>query len=184
MLRKLKDRFHRLYKHERRKALLYALILIAILAVGYVAAQIYWTRTVDYTFTVTGIDAGLLVPTVAGYLTRQNATSLTDGKVLLTVYSENFNQIWLNLTWTSNAQGLQVNATGQYYNLIQLWQGGWELIPVGSPFNASGYNIIDKTKIMYGTPGYGLIVTFTLDTELVTTPGNYTASFRFDLGFV
>lgn len=176
---KLKLWIHKAYKRNRKKILLYGLILGALL-IGTVAAQIYWNRTIVHEINVYGIDAELLVPDVYGYLDKIVANSLTDGKVALVIYAENFYDIWLNITFSSAAQGLNVYATGQYY---KFWQPGpFSFDPDGPTFDIMGYHIIDKTKVMYGTGA--LVVAFTFDTEFVTVPGTYQVHLSFQMGFV
>lgn len=178
---KLKLLIHKAYRRNRKKVLIFTLVL-CLLAVGTVAAQIYWNRTITHEINVYGIDAELLVPDVYGYLDKIVATSLTNGKVALVIYAENFYDIWLNITFTSAAQGLNVYAVGQYYKLTQ--PGPFSFDPDGPTFDIMGYHVIDKTRVMYGNPGGALVVAFTFDTELVTVPGAYQVNLRFEMGFV
>lgn len=177
MCKQLKYRVHRLYK-QHRKALVIGLILLLLGFIGGTIAKVFWTQTIHHNLDVIGIEADLLVPTVDGFLTKAHATDLTNNKVGLTIYAENFYDIWLNITFTSDAEGLAVTASGQYYQMQ-----GIQNVPMGSPFDIMGYHVIDKTQMMYATNGW-LIVTFTFDTELVTTPGAYSADLLFQMGFV
>jgi len=179
-------------------------LLVAVAGVS-AGAYIYWSRTIQYNFKVIGISADLLVPTFDGYDQKLEASNLTDGKVALVILTENFHNIWLNVSYTSNATGLNITITHQYYKVYWLPSGsvgiGW--YKRFEPLNNTVYNdtpnqpfIVDKTKMTYvplqkGYPddpapknyGYCLIVTFTFDTEYITTPGNYGANLKFDMGF-
>jgi hypothetical protein len=178
---KLKQRIHRAVKRNRKKILLYA-FLMCLLTVGTVAAQIYWSRTIVHEINVYGINAELLKPDVHGYLDKYVATSLYGGQVALVINAENFYDVWLNVTFSSAAAGLQVHATGQYY-LCSAWTGPFTFDPQGSTFDVTGYHVIDKTKMMYANGG-ALVISFAFDTELVTLPGSYTVNLRFEMGFV
>lgn len=174
-----------------RKKILAAMLVVAILAVSTFAyaATIYWSRTIQHSVTILGIEAELLKPTYDDYRLKNVATQLTDSKVVLTIYAENFYEIWLNITWTSGAEGLAVTASGEYVDVF--WHAGDQrghVDPIGDPFDVTGYHVIDKTKMMYAYPegatwGHGLLVTFTFDTEQVTIPGDYTVDLLFEMGF-
>jgi hypothetical protein len=86
------------------------------------------------------------------------------------------------LTWTSDAEGLNVTATGQYFHCYDKTGIGWVMEPVGGSFEINGYNVIDKTKMMYGN-GYCMVATFIFDTEAVISPGDYTVNLLFEMGF-
>jgi hypothetical protein len=84
-----------------------------------------------------------------------------------------------------------MNCTGQY--LRYYWGSGYSVVePVGSPFDTSGYVLVDKAALMYHDPGhssggpfgYALQVTIVPWLEYVTVPGSYEAQVSFDMGFV
>jgi len=138
---------------------------------------------------VTGIDAELLGPDYDSYAAKTIATSLSDDKVALTIYAENFYEVWLDITATSAAEGLVVTATGQYYEVW--WQSIIEgqFLPVGDSFDVMGYHVVDKTQMMWDVPstttiGGCMVITFVFNTELVTVPGDYTVDLLFQMGFV
>jgi hypothetical protein len=165
-------------------------MLLATLMVTTVLALVYWSRTIHHSLTVIGINAELLQNTGTSYLNKIVAVDVdSNGKVLLTIYSENFYNVWLNLTFTSDAVGLDIQCTGQYVE-VQYNTGNYIIVPVGSPIpNFMGYHVIDKTQMMYKTPDTGvtggaLQLAFIFDTETVTMPGEYTADLLFQMGFV
>ena len=166
-------------------------LIIAVLAVSCVAyaAHVYWSRSLTKQITVIGIDAELLKPDGISYLNKVKATALVDDKVFVTIYAENFEVIWLNCTWISDAVGLNVDVQGLYVS-IEYAGGVYQVNPVGSSFDAEGYHTVNKTLMMYKTPGAAILgcgalqLTFTFDTELVTTPGDYSVDMLFQMGFV
>lgn len=173
-----------------RKLVILALVILALGSISYAVARIYWSRTITYSFSVYGIDAELLVPTGDGYHNKAIATALdANNRISLTIIAENFYNIWLNITWTSNSQGLAVAATGQYWTYYYSHlAANPEYNPTGSPFDVLGYHVIDKTQMMYhggfDVNGGLLMITFSFDTELVTIPGSYQAHLLFEMGFV
>jgi len=168
---------------QRRKLLL-VLLALSTLA-GVVVAKIYWSRQATYSFSVIGIEAGLLQPDIAGYRSQIEVITLSANKKIgISIFRENFYSLWLNITWSSNAVGLGVAATGTYYYFVDPGTG-WTMSPSGDLANALGYNVVDKTKMLWGASyGYMLVITFAFDTEAVTSPGTYTVNLLFQLGFV
>ena len=178
----------------RKKILLLALVVAASL-LTVVAAQIYWERTINYNFEVIGVEAVLVPKTYDGYRLKTVATALDSNRqIILTVISENFEDLWLNITQTCNCTGLVVTAQGQYVDVYWTGPSTGTIALVGSPFDVFGYHVVDKTKMMWKNPGntvvvpqphgYGLLISFNFDTELVTLPGNYQSSLKFQMGFV
>jgi len=157
---------------------------------GPTLALIYWQRSIQYHFTVVGIDAELLQLGWVAYTSKTVATSLdVDNRVSLTIYAENFYNVWLNLTWSSAAEDLVVDATGQYYLVYEDGGGLWHYEAQGDSFSIMGYNVVDKTRMMWSPstktkPAGGLLmITFGFDTELVTIAGEYTVELLFQMGF-
>jgi hypothetical protein len=177
---------------SRRKIYcLLAVLVIGSSLIAYATAHIYWTRTIEYDLgEVVGIEALLIDPTGESWHNKVQASTLNGQKKIgLTVLKENFHEIWLNLTFTSNASGLVVSASGQYYNCVKHTGAAYyDANPVGSSFNIPMFTAytVDKTKMLYvldDTGGY-LQITYAFDTELVTSPGHYTANLSFEMGFV
>lgn len=175
-----------------KKLLVFIIALMLAVASAYAATTIYWHREVSLSFNVVGISAELLQLGYENYRSKVVATSLdSDGRAVITIYSENYNQIWLNTTFTSNATGLIMNCTGQYVRYF--WGSGYGVVEtVGAPFDILGYHVMDKTQMMWKDPGYqsggpigfGLQVTIVAWAEYVTVPGYYEAQVSFDMGFV
>jgi len=181
-----------------------ASLLLASCIAAY--AIVYFQRTITHNFSVIGIQGELLVPTFGGYIGKVIASGLTDGKVALVIYKENFYNVWLNVSTYSDAVGLNLTIQGQYWKAY--WVGGSNPMtdpaqpyfePVGSSFSfVNGTSqVVDKTKMMWklpvpntsgsslpSAPEYCLVLTFNFDTELVLEPGNYTSSLKFQMGFV
>jgi len=174
-----------------------------VLAVALMATLItvalgftYWQRTVNKTFTVLGIEAVIVPNEYNAYRLKQETTSLdSTNKVVLSVLAENYYNLWLNITYTSDAVGLVVTAQGQFVNVHWVGPTSGIIETFGSAFNVMGYTTYDETtkpNLMWANPGtaagmptgHGLLVTFALDTEGVTTPGDYSVSFLFEMGFV
>ena len=187
---------------NRKGHLLIAASLISIMAISAVSAVIYFNRTIHHGFSVTGIQADVLNPSFAGYNAKQVASDLTNNQVALTIYAENFYDVWLNVTWSSDAVGLAVTMTGQYYEAY--WYNGAGL-PGGSvgEFDANGTSfavpmnteyVVMKHNMMWqtlvqpptgtGNMGGCLVLTFSLDTEQVLVPGSYDLALTFQMGFV
>jgi len=178
----------------KRKGKLLVLGVIACIAllVGVVIAQVYWRRSVTLQFDVKGISAELLQVGYENYRTKNIATSLdSNNQAVISIYSEQFYVIALNCTFTSNATGLIMNCTGQY--LRYYWGSGSGVIEtIGSPFNISGFNVVDKAQMQYRDPGfqaggqigYGMLITVAPWLEYVTIPGFYQAVVTLELGFV
>mgnify|MGYP001485340122 CR=1 FL=1 len=174
----------------RKKTLaLVAALIVALSLLTVVVAKIYWTRTLTHEFTVIGIEGELLRPTGPDYANKVVATSLVNNKVFVTIYAENFYNIWLNCSWSSDAVGLDVNVEGQYVEILYV-SGEFTVANVGSPFDAEGYHTVDKTKMMWKAPGVGVLgcgalqLTYEFDTEGVLTPGDYSVEMLFEMGFV
>jgi len=171
----------------RKKTLAAVLaIFVVVASFGAYAGKIYWERQIQHNFKVVGIDAELLQPSLDGLKNKVVATSLDgNNKVALSIYAENFYDIALNVTWTSNAEGLNVSATGQYFRWY-IPQSSWTLEPQGSAFQIplNTQYVVDKAKMMWSSAGYAMILTFTFDTEGVTVPGDYTVGLLFQMGFV
>jgi len=185
-----------------------SIALVSLLLASCIAAYaiVYFQRTITHNFSVIGIQGELLVPTFGGYIGKVIASGLTDGKVALVIYKENFYNIWLNVSTYSDAVGLNLTIQGQYWKAY--WVGGSNPMtdpaqpyfePVGSSFSfVNGTSqVVDKTKMMWkypqtdtsgaskpGPPEYCLVLSFNFDTELVLVPGNYSASMKFQMGFV
>ena len=174
---------------KKKTYALVAALIVALSLLGVVIAKIYWTRSLTRSLTVIGIEAELLQPDAISYRDKVVATELVGDKVFLTIYAENFYNVWLNLTWTTDAEGLDVNVEGQYFRVL-LQGGNYNLEYLGDPFDCEGYNVVDKTQMMWNFPdanvldAYGLELRFEFDTELVTTPGDYTCDLTFEMGFV
>jgi hypothetical protein len=175
-----------------KKFLVFIVALMLAVASAYAATTIYWHRQVSVNFSVVGISAELLQLGYENYRSKVVATSLdANHQAVITIYSENFNAIWLNTTFTTNATGLIMNCTGQY--LRYYWGSGYGVVEtVGAPFDISGYHEVDKLSMMWKDPGYqsggpigyGLLVTIVPWAEYVTVPGYYEAQVSFDMGFV
>lgn len=179
---KLKDRIHRAVKRKQRAILALTVILVLSFASG-VLASMYWQDSVTVNIHVTGISAGLLNPDIDSYKAKTEASTLTNNKVILTVFSENFQNVILDLAVANAPEGLGVTATGQYFHAYDKQAIGWVIELQGSPFNVMGTNIpVDKQQLMWGQPGYGLMVTFAFDLESVPA-GDYVVSLNFGLGF-
>lgn len=180
-----------------KKALVFILALL-FATLGPTLALIYWQRTIQHNITVIGIDAELLQGNFDGYDQKITATNLTDDKVSVVILAENFYEVWLNVSWTSEAEGLAAEITGQYYDVHWKWVGypaeSFEPMDVPFQINNTESCLVDKTKMMLvdlvqgsgaaGNHGYCLVVSFVWDTELVTTPGDYTVDILFQMGFV
>lgn len=163
-------------------------ILVATLMVSAAFGIIFWSRTIHHPLTVIGINAEILKNTALDYKNKVAALDVdTNNKVLLTIYQENFYNVWLNLTFTSTAEGLNVTCLGQYVTVDYI-SSNYVITPTGTPFEVMGYSVVDKTKMMYETPDIGisggaLQLTFTFDTELVLNPGDHTVDLLFEMGF-
>ncbi|MEM3700878.1 MAG: hypothetical protein QXL57_08475, partial [Candidatus Bathyarchaeia archaeon] len=175
-----------------------SLLLIAAVSLAY-AVHTYWMRTATITgIKVIGIEAEILKANdYNAYRNKEPASLIQNGTFVgvITIFAENFEQIWLGINWTSNAEGLILNMTGQYVsyqwvNTGMQWQG--VILPIGEAFPLSSYQVVDKTKMMYADPGvepngpigYGLLVQITPWTEYVTVPGDYSVDVTFTMGFV
>ncbi|MCJ7430373.1 hypothetical protein MUO83_04055 [Candidatus Bathyarchaeota archaeon] len=175
-----------------KKALIGAIAMILCFAGVYAATTVYWHREVQVAFNVVGISGELLLYGYENYRTKAVATALdVNHQATITIYSENYNAIWLNTTFVSNATGLIMNCTGQYFRVY--WGSGSGVIELlGQPFDISGYHVMDKTQLMWKDPGYqsggpigfGLQVTIVPWLEYVTQAGYYEAHISFDMGFV
>ena len=180
-----------------KKALVFILALL-FATLGPALALTYWSRTIQHSFTVVGINAELYQPNFDGYSQQIIAADLVDDKIALTILDENFYNIWLNVSWTSNAEGLEVNITAEYFECY--WRrdgnpGGVQYFgPVGTPFQFDNgvSQIVDKAAMMWtpivevSDPVHGgcLVLDFAFDIELVITPGDYTVDLLFEMGFV
>jgi len=184
-----------------------SIALVSLLLASCIAAYavIYFTRTITHSFSVVGITGELLVPSFIGYTQKVIASGLTNGQVALVIYYENFYNIWLNVSTHTDAVGLNLTISGQYWQAYWVGsdlpmdpaQGYFE--PVGSSFSfVNGTSqVIDKTMMMWrypqkvtsqmskpGPPEYCLVLTFNFDTELVLEPGDYSSQMLFQMGFV
>lgn len=179
------------------------LIFIAALlfATALVGAKIYWTRNIQHTINVVGVEAELIEPGCEGYDQKIVTTQLIDDKVGLVIVQENFYDLWLNISWTSDAEDLACEMTGQYYDVYWHWHSpeiGHTPVftPLDTPFIISNTEsiVIDKTKMMLvpltkpsyadGSHGYCLVIHFNWDTEFILLPGDYTINILFQMGFV
>lgn len=186
----------------RKKLVIAVSALLVTLLIGSALAVIYWQRQLTYNFKVVGIEAELLEPTKNGYLGKIVAENLTvDNQVAVVIYNENFNNVWLNVTVTSDATGLACEITGQYWMIYDYFGGishAWYFEAVGDSFSFENgtSQVMDKTQMMWhypqlsqvagenGPPEYCLVVSFVWDTELVVVPNNYVATMTFQMGFV
>ena len=187
---------------EKRKTKALTLIVVLIACcVGIVLASVCWQRQVTISFDVHGINAELLQYGSDPYNNYRNktvATSLdSNNQAVITIYSENFHDIFLNCSYVSNATmggGVQINITGQYLSYQWVMTGmAWQgvITKIGSAFSINGYNVINKTTMMYQDPGinpsgpvgYGLLVTVTPETAEYPYGGHYYATITFALGF-
>ena len=174
----------------RKKILAVLTILGLVLAsVAVYGAQVYWSRSLTKTITVEGIDAEILKPDGVSYKDKVKATALVNDKVFITIYAENFVALFLNVSYTTDATGLNVLCSGQYVE-IQYSAGTYNVVNVGSSFDSMGYHTVDKTKMWWKLPDVGVLgcyalqLTFTFDSELVTTPGSYDVDLLFQMGSV
>jgi len=182
-----------------KKALVFILALL-FATTGITLGLVYWSRTIQHSITVIGIDAELLQGNFDGYDQKIVAENLVDGKVSVVIIAENFYEIWLNVSWTSQAEGLDADITGQYYDVYWGWSTSQGNVPIFTPL-ATPFTIINtescvvekaqmmlvdltKTPNSSGNHGYCLVVSFVWDTELVTIPGDYTVDILFQMGFV
>ena len=183
--------------NKTKKALVFILALL-FATLGPALALTYWQRSITHNLLVHGIIAELYQPNFDGYALQIVATDLSStDEIALTILDENFYNVWLNVTWTSNAEGLEVNITGQYYDVFWYRSGNpggvQHFDPVGVPFQFDNgvSQIVDKAAMMWtpiveaSDPVHGgcLILEFQWDTELVTTPGDYTVDILFEMGF-
>lgn len=177
-------------------------VVLSITALVFASSYVYWSRTIQYSFKVVGLNAELLIPDYADYAAQNQASNLTSSnQVALTILKENFYSIWLNITAIANTSGVVVSCTGQYYYAQVNYgvSGEYTFVPYNSTIftvNMNTTQTIDKVHMMYntpslptggatvGTPGYCLVLTFSFNTELVTTPGNYGVALTFQMGFV
>ena len=158
-----------------KKALVFILaLLFAVL--GPALAFNYWSRTIQHNITVIGIEAELLEASFNGYDQKIVATQLTNDMVAVVIYQENFNDIWLNVSWTSAAVGLDAEIIGQYYDVFWGWSTSDGNVPIFIPFatpftiNNTESFVVDKSKMMLveltkaigdnGNHGYCLVVSF------------------------
>jgi hypothetical protein len=181
---------------KRRKAILvFAVVLLATL-ISVVFGLTYWSRTVSKNITVIGIEAILTNNNYDAYRLKQETATLdSTNKVVISVLAENYYNLWLNITWDSDAIGLVVTAQGQFVNVHWVGPDYGVIETFGSAFNVMGYSSYNETtklNLMWANPGtsaggptgHGLLVTFAFDTEAVTTPGDYSVNFLFEMGFV
>lgn len=181
-----------------KKALVFILALL-FATCGPTLAFVYWQRTIQHNMVVHGIKAELYQPNFNGYTQQIVAEDLSvDNKIALAIIDENFYNIWLNVTFTSNATDLAINITGQYYDIYWRYDGNPGGVkyfgPIGTPFQFDNgtSQVINKTMMMWipiveaDVPVHGgcLVLNFAFDTELVTTPGDYTVDLLFQMGFV
>jgi hypothetical protein len=162
-------------------------ILLAV-SICYGLSTVFWHRTIDHSITIVGIHAELLQVGVDAHRDNLTATDLDgNGRICFTIYSENYYEIWLNISLTSDAPGLAFGSiTGQYYH-CRYASGVGYYETVGTPFSITPGTMqsIDKTKCMYGSSQLGdvLQLTFTWDTENCLVMGDFTASILFQAGF-
>lgn len=184
---------------NRTKKALVLILALLFTTCGVTLAFIYWQRTIQHNILVHGIKAELYQPNFTGYTQQIIAGDLSvDNKIALAIIAENFYNVWLNVTFTSNATGLATNITGQYYDVYWYHSGNpggvKHFDPIGVPFQFDNgtSQILNKTMMMW-TPiveaenpihGGCLVLNFAFDTELVTTPGEYTIDLLFQMGFV
>lgn len=172
----------------KKKNLALVLLLAICLVTVPVLAKVFWTRTVTKTLTIVGINAELLEPSVDGHTNKWVATELTpEDKIAITIYEENYYEIWLNLSWQTDLQDLIVSASGQYYHCF-VFGGYGNYDPVGSAFNIpmDTQYTVDKLNMMYGTSedGYMLEITFAWDTEACFELGDFDVALNFAMGFL
>jgi hypothetical protein len=174
-------------KPKNRKAIL--LLLIVVAAVGTVTtAQVYWSKTLNHSITVSGIDADLLVPlNYEAYKAKTTTADLVSNKVFLTIYQENFQNLWLRISFTGPT-GLSVSVTGQYYEIGNFGGRPYFTDPLRAAFSiqVNTEQPVNKTAMMYKNPegqiGYALLLSFAFNTEAITNPGTYNVAIKFDLG--
>lgn len=182
-------------KLSRIKKLL-VFIVALFFAVGLIGAEIYWTRNIQHNINIIGIAAELIEPTFEGYDQKLVTTQLHDGKIAVVIIAEDFYDIYLNVSWTCDAEGIAIDVRGQYYELYWFWNNAQgKHIPMFSPLdtpfiinNAEAW-VVDKSKMMLvditkpsaadSNHGYCLVVSLVWDAHLVTLPGNYTIDILF-----
>jgi hypothetical protein len=171
-----------------KKLLIFVLALFFAVAGVYGYTTVYWHRTISHPIKIIGIDADLLQPTVDGHTGKLVATDLDgNGKIAFTIYQENYYEVWLNISLTTDCPGLVFGAvTGQYYHCyMSSGYGYYE--PFGDSFaiTPNTMQVIDKLHSMWGSAndGYMLEIQIVWDTELCTTMGEFTADILFNAGF-
>jgi len=184
---------------EKAKKLmvLIAALILATTGVVYAVSQVYWSRQVHIEFNVIGINAEMLTYGAApwdNYRDKVIATSLdSNNEAVITIFSENFNEIWFNGTYVTNATGCPISIVGQYISLFwDTGSGQGKVNLIGSPFNLNGYHVVDKAEMMYAqvknsydSPiGHALLITVTPETAEYAYGGHYGADVLFQMGFV
>lgn len=182
-------------KGMKRKTLTWAAIaLLAVTSLAY-AVHTYWTRTATITgIKVIGIEAEILKANDYYAYCNKEAAPLTQAGLftgVLTIFAENFEDIWLTVNWTCD---VPLNITGQYLRYEWAYTGSENagcITPVSQPFTLSSYQVVNKTLMMWRDPnfqfevyGYGLQITVTPLTLEYPTPGTYEATVVFTMGFV
>lgn len=192
-------------KNISKKMAITVLIASIIMTTTVMATYVYWTKTLEHNIVIKGIDAGLLEPSYLGMKNKIDAVDLTvENQVALTIYAENFYEIYLNVTVTSDCEGLIVTVNGQYY---EAWAEEVNDVyslpnfePAGDSFNIPLNTIyeVNKSKMVWlelpaidedgvckgpTTDKSGcLVLTFNFDSELITTPCNCTTHLIFEMG--
>ena len=184
---------------KRKTRALASLVVLIGLCVGIVVASVCWSRQVTITFDVHGINAELLEYGTSqwnNYRDKIVATTLdANNQAVITIFSENFHDIFLNCSYVTNAtlgDGVKIDVIGQY--ITYTWDSGsgtGKINFVGSPFSLNGYNVVDKTQMMYSQiknsfdspTGHALLVTVTPLTKEYAYAGHYYATITFALGF-
>jgi len=183
---------------EKAKKLmvLIAALIFASAGIAYAVSNAYWNHTLSKDITVIGITAIVTSNNYDSYRLKTETSTLdSTNKIILAVVNENYYSLWLNITYTCNGTGLVVSASAQFVTVQ--WQGPstGSITPYGSTFNVMGlttYNATEKPKLMWHDPGtstgmptgYGLLISFSFNTEAVTIPGNYRAQIKLQMGFV
>jgi hypothetical protein len=183
--------------NKNKKLLVIGLTSLLLASCITAYAFVYFSRTITHNFRVVGIAGELLVPSLDGYVNKNIATDLTNEKVAVVIYAENFFFIWMNVTTYHDVQNLVLTVSGQYYD-IWYSEGVYpnppiqHFEPLGESFSfVNGTSqTVDKTKMMW-TPitglnihAYCLVLTFVFDCELGVYPGDYSANLLVQMGFV
>jgi hypothetical protein len=157
-------------------------MLLAATLITTVFAIVYWSRTIQLHLNVVGIQAELYRPDYQGYDEQIIVTNFVNNKVCLTILLENYaHEMWLNCSLLGAPAGMTYEFIGDYVHVYE--KAPWGYYPEGTPFDVTGYHQVDKTKMMYGMPGWGLEILFSWDGG-TALPGGYDVEVLFQMGFV